>query len=263
MGEASERPPTPGHDVQLTVDLNVQRVAEESLDQGMKLARNQRDRISGRMFKANGGAVVVLNAQNGDVIALASAPTFDISKFTTGIPNDEYAAYVDPVNNFPLINRAVSGLYAPGSTFKAFSAYAALEDRLTTPEGAPFDETFTFYDKGYIEFGAPGEEKDFQNAGRRANGIVNLDRALTVSSDVFFYNIGLLYWQNFGRHNDGITDEKHPQYGLQRVARQFGFGRVTGSGIPGEVSGRIPDARVQAAAQRRKSGRVDAGVASG
>lgn len=240
VGEASEDPPTPGHDVQLTIDSDVQRVAEESLDQGMKLARNQRDRITGRTFKADGGAVVVLDAQNGDVVALASAPTFDISKFTTGIPTDEFNILTNPESNYPLISRAVQGLYAPGSTFKAFSAYAALEDKLTTPEGLPFDETFTFYDRGFIEFGRPGDELEFTNAGKKANGVVDLDRALTVSSDVFFYNIGLLYWQNFGRGNEEVADEKAPQYGLQRVARQFGFGRITGSGIPGEAKGRIP-----------------------
>ena len=225
VGEASEDPPTPGHDVQLTIDSDVQRVAEESLDQGMKLARNQRDRVTGRTFKADGGAVVVMDAQNGDVIALASAPTFDISKFTTGIPSDEYNNLTNPASNFPLLNRAVAGLYAPGSTFKAFSSYAALEDKLTTPDGLPFDENFTFYDRGFIEFGRAGAEQEFTNAGKKANGVVNLDRALTVSSDVYFYNIGLLYWQNFGRGDEENVDEKAPQYGLQRVARQFGFGR--------------------------------------
>ena len=66
--------------------------------------------------------MVVLNAQTGDVVALASAPTFDISKFTTGIPTEEFNVSPTRRTNFPLINRAVQGLYAPGSTFKTFTA---------------------------------------------------------------------------------------------------------------------------------------------
>lgn len=246
VGEASEEPPTPGHDVQLTVDLDVQRVAENALDQGMKLARNNRDlgyRAGFRTYKASGGAVVVMDAQSGDIVALASAPTYDISKFTTGIPFDEFARLTDPNSPepYPLVNRAVQGQYAPGSTFKAFSAYAALRDKLQTGDGRPFDDQFTFYDRGFIEFrGGESYKQEFQNAGRRAYGIVDLPKALTVSSDTFFYNIGLLYWQNFGRGNEAITDENHPQYGLQRVARMFGFGRPTGIGLPGEAKGRIP-----------------------
>ena len=75
---------------------------------------------------------------------------------------------------------------------------------------------------------------------RQANGIVDLDRALTVSSDVFFYNVGLMYWQNYGRRDESNTDPNAPQYGMQRVAQMFGFGKSTGSGIAGETNGRIP-----------------------
>jgi penicillin-binding protein 2 len=240
VGEASEIAPTPGHDVQLTIDANVQSSAEEALDQGMRAARSYRDRTSGRTYNAKGGAVVVMDAQSGDLIALASAPTFDISKFTTGIPAEEYQQYVDPASNYPMIDRAVQGLYAPGSTFKAFTAYAGLTSSLVGKDGRAFDESFTFYDRGFIEFGAPGLEQEFQNAGRRPNGIVDIRRALTVSSDVFFYNVGLLFWENFGRHDEENTDDNAPQYGIQRVARQFGFGKTTGVGLAGEARGRIP-----------------------
>jgi len=240
-GEGSVQEAVPGNDIELTIDANVQAVAENSLNQGMAAARSFRDADTGNFLKADGGAAVVLNAQTGDVVALASAPTFDIGKFTGGIPAEDYQKYTDPASNFPLINRAVQGVYAPGSTFKPFSAYAGLHDQLHSPDGTLFDEAFTFYDQGCIKFGAPGAEVPRCNARRQSNGIVNLERALTVSSDVFFYNLGLMYWQNFGRRDEGNTDPNAPQYGLQRAARLFGFGQSTGLGLSGEAKGRIPD----------------------
>jgi penicillin-binding protein 2 len=242
VGQASVQEATPGNDVELTIDANVQKVAEDSLDAGMTGVRGYRNADDGTFLKGAGGAVIVMNAQNGDIVALASAPTFDIGKFTTGIPAEDYQRYVDPESNFPLINRAVQGLYAPGSTFKPFSAYAGLRDDLHSPDGTLFDEHFTFYDQGFIKFGGGGSLTETrENARRQANGIVDLGRALTVSSDVFFYNIGLMYWQNYGKGHEDQTDPNAPQYGMQRVAHMFGFGKATGSGLPGEAKGRVPD----------------------
>ncbi len=247
--EAEVVAPEAGRDVQLTVDLDVQRVAEESLRDGMEKARNYRDRITGQSYRATGGSVVVLDAQTGDVVALASAPTYNIAKFTTGLPTEDFNFLTDPSNGLPLINRSVQGLYAPGSTFKTFSLYAALNDKPTAPDPEdptvekPFDETFTFYDRGFIEFGAEGKEVPFQNAGKQANGIVDIHRAMAVSSDVFFYNIGLLYWRTWGRGEpaQSSTNLDDPQYGIQRAAKLFGFSHQTGIGLPGEARGRIPD----------------------
>ncbi len=244
VGEASEIPAEAGNDVQLTIDANVQRVAEDSLDQGIRSARGYRDvgyKAGFRNFNATGGAVVVLDASNGDIVALASAPTFDISAFTNGIPLDEYSRLTGPDSNNPLVDRAVQGQYAPGSTFKMITAYAALRDKLPMEDGNPFDDTYSFYDKGFIKFGATGQEREYQNSGRTAHGVVNLPEALTVSSDVYFYNIGLEYWRVFGRGNESDADLAQPQYGIQRAAQEFGFGETTGSGIQGEAKGRIPD----------------------
>jgi len=241
VGEAEVIAPEAGHDVQLTVNSDVQTVAEESLRDGMIAARNYRERSSGKNFKATGGAVVVLNAQNGDVVAMASAPTYNIGEFTTGIPSDQYKQYIDPASNQPLINRAVNGLYAPGSTFKTFSLYSALRDKPSTEDGTIFDENFHFFDRGFIKFGAAGQEVEFQNAGRAPNGSVDAVRAMTVSSDVFFYNIGLLYWRTWGKGDEGNLDPNAPVYGMQRTAKMFGFSRQTGIGLPDEARGRIPD----------------------
>src|SRR5680860_1149559 len=117
-----EREAEPGHDVVLTLDLDVQRVAESALAQGIARAREETDRTGS--FKAPAGSVVVLDARDGSIVAMASNPTYDPREFTDGIPSDLWARLNDPANHYPLINRAVQGAYAPGSTFKLISALA-------------------------------------------------------------------------------------------------------------------------------------------
>ncbi len=105
----------------------------------------------------------------------------------------------------------------------------------------------------------------FQNAGKQANGIVDINRAMTVSSDVFFYNIGLLYWRTWGRGEpaESSTNLDDPQYGIQRAAKLFGFSRQTGIGLPGEARGPHPRPHVQAGGQRRQPRRLHADLAPG
>ena len=120
----SDTPAVAGNDVQLTMNLDVQRVAEESLQQGMKKATGLHDpgiKDKFKTFGATGGAVVVLDATDGSVVSLASAPTFDVTKFTDGIPAEDFAKLNAPSSKFPLLDRAIQGQYPPGSTFKLFS----------------------------------------------------------------------------------------------------------------------------------------------
>ncbi len=228
----SDTPAQAGHDVQLTVDLNVQKIAEESLNQGMTQARNLHSNSGGGNLKADAGAVVVLNANDGSIVAMASAPEFPVAQFTNGIPAADFKQLTDPSSHYPLINRATQGLYAPGSTFKLFTSIAALEDGVITPD-------FTFNDRGFVTFGGSNKITLF-NAQHTAHGIVDLKRALTVSSDVFFFNVGFRYWQMHSA-DDQSTDLTKTLYGIQRVARSFGFGSATGVGLPDEAKGRVPD----------------------
>jgi penicillin-binding protein 2 len=232
----SDKPAEAGNDVQLTMDLDVQRVAEESLQQGMKAASGLHDPTIKTAFKtyaAKGGAAVVLDATNGDVVALASAPTFDITKFSDGIPAEEFSTLNNPKSNFPLLDRAVQGQYAPGSTFKTFTALASLEDNITKP-----DETIV--DKGFIEFGEPGNLESFKNAGKEVHGSIQMKTAISVSSDVYFFTMGFRFWRAFNKGNTKIG------YGIQRVARDFGFGKKTGIPLPNELNGRVPDQKFKA-----------------
>ncbi|MSO78232.1 MAG: penicillin-binding protein 2 [Acidimicrobiia bacterium] len=225
-----------GNDVQLTLDLDVQRVAEESLTVAMRKAGKLKDpSIKDRFktFSAKGGAAVVMDATDGSIVALASAPTFDITEFTDGIPIEKYVALNDPKSNFPLLDRAIQGQYAPGSTFKTFTALAALESGTTTP-----DEIIQ--DNGELKFGDPPNEQTFKNAGKERHGAVRMESAIQVSSDVYFYTMGFRFWHAYNNSN------LKKGYVIQHVARRFGFGRSTGTGLPDEHVGRVPDRKFKA-----------------
>jgi penicillin-binding protein 2 len=227
--------PQAGHDVQLTIDLPAQKIAEESLAQGMDGARGLVDPDTGNYYQANAGAVVVLNAQDGSVVAMASNPSYDPNQFIAGNA-DQY--FNDPAK--PLLNRALNQ-YAPGSTFKAFTSIAMLQSGLY-PDGADH----TYDDEGCFKF---GNDQQICNAGKHALGTVNLPRALTVSSDVYFYSVGNDIWNHYrdectpGTTNQcGDNTTNHPVgYAIQNVAKTYGFGAPTGVGLAGDASGRIPD----------------------
>ncbi|MDP9387099.1 MAG: penicillin-binding protein 2 [Actinomycetota bacterium] len=221
----SSEPPVRGNDLQLTVDLDVQRVTEESLARGLQAAAGHADRQTGNRFAAPGGAAVVLDPRDGSVLALASNPTYNPGDFVNGIRPELFAALQDPANRFPLANRAIAGQYAPGSTFKLFTALAALRTGMITP-------ATTYLDEGsYRLENCRGDKCVFRNAGGKAWGRVNLSRALTVSSDVFFYHLGATFWLQPGAGAQAI----------QSVAREMGLGARTGIPLAGETKGRIPD----------------------
>ena len=219
-----EQPPVQGHDVQLTVDLDVQRVAEESLMQGLEAARNAKDRAN-KPFVAPAGSVVVLDPRDGSVLAMASYPTFEPAAFVDGVSVETFRALQDPAGAYPLNNRAVQGQYAPGSVFKLVTALAGLRKGV-------IDERTTLEDTGTYKLrSCRGNKCVFKNAGSRAYGRVDLRRAIAVSSDVYFYDLGARFWFERETFGDGI----------QEVAEDLGFGTKTGVPLPGELPGRIPD----------------------
>ena len=219
----------PGHDVRLTLDLEVQRVAESALKQGILAARSEQDvaykKKGFRTLNAPAGAVVVLDVATGSVVALASQPDFDANQFVHGIPLATWNWLGAKENHLPLVNRAVSGVYAPGSTFKLVTAIAGQNAGIVTPNT-------TINDPG--EYRYPSDPKH-PFLGEGANGRVALARALAVSSDAYFYSIGGDLYYRY-RHQQPFGDE------LQKVARQFGFGDATGIALPTESVGRVPDA---------------------
>jgi penicillin-binding protein 2 len=235
--------PQAGNDVRLTLDLPTQHIAEESLAQGMNGARSQVDPDSGNHYVANAGAVVVLDARTGAVVAMASNPSFNPNDFISG-SSDQY--FKDP--NSPLLNRALNPL-APGSTFKPFTSIAMLQSPTLFPDGA--NTVYSDYPDGCFHF---GNDQKACNAAGAVLGAVDLPSALTVSSDVYFYTAGNEFWKAYrnegqnatGNHNDDVAGDKIPDAqhplgnAIQHTARTYGFGALTGVGL-GDQAGTIPD----------------------
>jgi penicillin-binding protein 2 len=224
------RKPVAGHDIQLALDMDAQQVAKDALEQAIEGARHTQYTGDTRTFqtlKADGGAVLVLDARTGSVVSLVSNPTFDPNDFVSGTVPD---ALFDPAQNSPLLDRALHG-YAPGSTWKLITAIAELGVHVR-------DAGESIYDDGCIPL---GDEKRC-NARKQANGWINLPRALTVSSDVYFYDIGNEIWKRYRNLEGGDSAKSHPEgYAIQDTASLYGFGRPTGVGLTGDEKGRIPD----------------------
>ncbi len=227
-----------GDDVQLTMDVNIQRVAEDSLAQGIAEVKTTKDPTTGLNYVAPGGSAVVLDARTGSVVAMASNPTYPVNQFTNGIPPAAFKQYSNPASGDALLNRVTQGEYPPGSTFKMLTATAAIEHGIAPP-------SFTFTDQGCLTFGG----QQFCNAGKEKLGVVDMPKAITVSSDLYFDNLGFLFWQAFegrqvkepGDQYSNAAPDESKGYGIQETARSFGLGRPTGVGLPEEAAGRIPD----------------------
>jgi penicillin-binding protein 2 len=220
----------PGDDVYLTIDSEIQRLAAQSLDKGMKAARTFG-------LPANAGAVVVMDPKTGAVVAMASNPTFDPNWFATGNNREIAKVFARPQPNdpcptgCPAFNRAIQATYPPGSTFKPFVALSALKERFTTMTGyTPCPGTWA----------VPGTDPpEVKSNWEPVNlGSIQLSRALVVSCDTVFYELGWRAWKdwyNFGEHDK-----------MQNDLRSFGFGRPNGFDVPSENSGVIPDQEFKA-----------------
>jgi len=216
-GYLRTREPVQGANLRLSLDLRLQRAGQQALAIGIGLA-------NGKGNPSQGGAFVALDPRNGEVLAMGSAPSYDANLFARPLSQREYDAHFGEGTNHPLVNRAISGAYPVGSTFKVVTAAAALAEGVVSPGT-------TYVDTGSFTLGAQVR----RNAGGAVFGAVQLRRALQVSVDTYFYDLG-------ARLN--ADPFKHPQGGqLQAWARKFGFGRATGMDIGGEAAGTIPTPR--------------------
>jgi penicillin-binding protein 2 len=201
-----ERAPQPGKDIYLTIDLELQKVAVESLKRNIEYIKNKGGRKN--FGDANAGAVVVLDVNTGEVLAMASYPDFDPRVFLENNAEAISKLWQDP--DKPVFNRATSGTYAPGSTYKPLVAVAALESGVITPQTrirCPYREEIG----NMIFTNLEGDQK-----------YINLERALATSSNMFFYKVGV---------QTGIDN-------IVKWAKIFGFGSETGIEI-GEAIGSL------------------------
>jgi penicillin-binding protein 2 len=216
-------PPVPGDDVMLAMDIRVQAILEA------KLAAQAHDHSS------PGASGVVMDPGDGSVIAMASYPTFNPAELSgrvsqarynelIGVHEEPDGTLTDLDNGAPLNNKAISGEYLPGSTFKVVTALAALRNGLTTPE-TPWNDTGT-----YTVAGCTGSSCEFQNAGGEPTSATSLPSAITQSSDTYFYHLGDQLWGA----RDAIGDDA-----LQQVAHEFGVAEDTNIDLPSASDGFI------------------------
>jgi penicillin-binding protein 2 len=205
--------PLAGHSLKVTLDLGLQREGEKALLEGIENAR-----AGGKPAVA--GAFTALNPLNGEVLAIGSYPSFDPNKFAKPLTTAEYDALEGRTGGeeapAPLTDRAVNGTYPTGSTFKPFTAMAALEAGIINPaEGLGGGQCID----------VTGEQ--FCNAGKADYGSVGLVEALKVSSDTYFFEVG----RRANSHGNVI----------QNMAKELGIGHTTGIDLPSEIEGVVPD----------------------
>jgi penicillin-binding protein 2 len=220
----SGRQPVPGMDLRLSLDVEVQAQAERSLVDGMRLARSLPDSQRGGNYPATAATAVVLDPNDGSLLALASIPEYDPRKFVGGISRRDFAAYSSDPGN-PLLNRAVQSVYPPGSTWKPVTALAGLE-RGVTP-------STIFHCPGSYQFGN-SVKHDWTPSG---HGTVNLTESLRHSCDVYYYNLGAIFARS--ELSQEARGEKASEL-MQATARGLGFGRAPKLDLPYAAGGTVP-----------------------
>lgn len=188
--------PVSGEKLYLTIDSRLQNIAYQAM-------------------KDKRGAVVVMSTHNGDILAMVSAPSFDPNTFVNGINGADYQKLAT-ARDRPLYNRAVRGLYPPASTIKPFIGLAGLEKGVV-------DTHYSIYDPGW--FRLPGVSHAYRDWKKTGHGTINLKRAITVSCDTYFYQLG---------HRMGIS-------AIEDMLVQFGFGQLTHVDLNEEAPGLVPN----------------------
>src|SRR2546423_3829584 len=239
-GLITEQSAQPGEAVRLTLDMNLQRAAEQGIRAGIAAARASN---CVGCWAADGGAIVALDPRDGSILALASNPTFQPSVFGSHNPK-KLAPLLNPTvareDNSPGVDRAIAGVYPAGSTFKPVTALAALEERLVTPfEPLPCTGVYHVYDKQNHVI--PGGT--FKNWDPFVSQQMTLPTALEASCDTYFYELGHRFYKL-------PAVRRHP---FQEWAARFGFGHATGIDLPGELPGLLPTPEWRKAAYTRKT----------
>lgn len=207
-------PAIPGSDVVLTIDTNLQKVAMESLARNIELIKNKSD--TNNFGDADAGSVVAMDVNTGEVLAMASYPSFDPAVYLAGSEDKVAQQTIIDLNKDltkPQLNRTIQEIYAPGSTFKPLTAIAALETGVISPSNSKV------YDEGKTNLGG----KDFfcLEYPKSGHGWLDLKKALETSCNIYFHKIGF---------NTGIDN-------IDIWADYFGLGKKTGIDLPNEVAG--------------------------
>lgn len=227
----SQVPATPGQNVRLTLDTQLQQAAETALRNRITLVNASEGRI-----RTQSGVVIAMNPRTGEVLALVSWPTYDNERFARAI---DYRYYLEVLNDSqkPLINHAISSLYPPGSVWKLITAAGVLEEEVIAPQTTLNDPGRLVLPNRY----APNDiaaAQTFVCWNRKGHGLVNMIDGIAQSCDVYFYQVG--------GGNPELSPETLRPNGLGpvdlfRYATAFGVGSELGIELPGEQTGRMPD----------------------
>ncbi|MGA1248284.1 MAG: penicillin-binding protein 2 [Candidatus Nanopelagicales bacterium] len=216
-GEVRRTDSKPGDYLVLSIDSALQKVVEEQLEAAVNRAR-----ASGNV--ADGAAAVVMDVTNGQVLALASHPTYDLGVWEGGVSKKDYKNLTSKESGAPLISRATQGIFAPASTFKLFTTIAAAKAGF--PLGNALYSCPSFFSVG---------DRDMRNYESSSYGSLTIRRALQVSCNTVFYKFAYDMWLRDGGNEPG----SNPKDYIENTALQFGFGKATGIDLPSESSGRI------------------------
>jgi len=225
LGDSGEVQGRAGDTVVTSLDARVQGVVEKQLKKTIDTARRTYDPVTHRNYVADSGAVVVLDAKNGRVVAMAGSPTYDPKVWVGGISSKQLKRLYSAKARYPLLFRATQGQFAPGSTWKPIMTTGAFKSGYGP--GSRLDCSSNFQVGNRL----------FKNYESESYGMIDFAKALQVSCDTFFYRVGYHLWQKYGSDKSDVN-AKDP---LVKTAKMFGFGKPTGIDIPGEAPGRIAD----------------------
>ncbi len=225
LGEESQTEGRPGDTLVTSIDAKVQSVVEQQLAETIQTARQTYDEVTHRNYVADSGAAVVMDAKTGQIVAMASAPSYDPDVWVGGITQKQFRRLYSKRAGTPLLSRATQGQFAPGSTWKPIMTVGALNHG--------FSESTQLDCSSGLQVG----NRWFRNYESAAYGYLTFAQALQLSCDTFFYRVGLHFWFKYGT-DPADVNARDP---LIAEAKNFGFGSETGIDLPGEASGRIAD----------------------
>ncbi|MGN6300810.1 MAG: penicillin-binding protein 2 [Angustibacter sp.] len=224
-GTLSQVDPTAGDHLVTSIDAKVQAATEKALRDGIRAARKRQDPGGRGRLKADSGAAVVMDVRTGQIVAMASWPSYDPRVWLGGITDRELARLSDEKAGTPLVSRATQGLFPPASTFKVVSLPAAVQNG--------FDLHGSYECGSSYQVG----NRAFHNYESEAYGRIDLHKAIVVSCDTIFYQFAYKTWLRLGG-SKAKSDSRDP---FVRMATAFGLGKPTGIDLPGDSAGRIPD----------------------
>jgi len=231
INEIERIEPIPGQNVRLTIDVDLQRAAEEALKNRIALLNSQYNELVSQQ-----GVVIAMNPQNGQILAMVSYPGYDNSRFARTI---DVTYYLEVANDplLPLVNNAIRSLYPPGSVWKLITASGALEENVIAPQSVLSDPGSIVVENKYAP-NDPAASQTFVCWNRSGHGLVDMLRGIAQSCNVYFYQVGggnpVVSAATLRPGGLGIDD-------LFRYATAYGIGTELGVELPSENRGRMPE----------------------